>query len=119
MTPPKNLEPCPVCPMPVGEHTVDQLADHLSEAHDHDLPYEATPLKYQDMQVVVCGSLAVKAGTNQTPLGVFPVLLFEFTTTDGPLAPICLLLDARHMKSIKTLITAAVDGAVSAAKKAS
>lgn len=110
---------CPVCPKPVDDHTVAELRDHLSEVHDHDIPFEAIPLTWQDLEVVMAGSVAVKAGTHQSPVGNYPVLVFEFTSHDGPLPPIALVLDAQHMKSVKTLVGAAVDQSISAARKAS
>lgn len=116
-----TTELCPKCGEPVGSHTVDQLHACLAPLYDHDLPFEELPADQQgerEIQKIPCGSLAVKAGSYRSPLGVHPVLQFEFSGPDGPLPPIMLILDDTHMRSVRTLVGSAIDAALKAARRA-
>lgn len=108
--------PCPRCTRPTGEHTVDEFTRCMADLHDHDLPFESMPETQQTLDVVTAGSVAVKAGVQDSPLGAFPVLVFEFTSPTGPVPPIALILDAEHMRSVRRLVTTAVDAALKAAR---
>ena len=110
-------EICPGCPRPVDGHTVAELRTCLSALHDHHLPFEEADLGEQDLQVVNVGSIAIKAGVHASPIGTFPVLVFEFSGPDGPLPPIALVLDDNHMRSVRQLVSSAVDAAIRAARK--
>lgn len=113
--------PSPSCDKLVDDHTVKELREHLSELYDHDHPYEETPggAVQQELQVVHAGSLMVRAGSMTTSVaGVVPVLIFDFGTPDGPLAPIALILDDARMRSIRQVVSEAIDGALRAARKA-
>lgn len=90
----------------------------LSDLYDHDLPFEERQIGAQDLDCITAGSVAVKAGVQATPVGTFPVLVFEFSGPDGPVPPIALVLDDTHMRSVRTLVGSAIDAAVKAARKA-
>lgn len=111
-------ELCPKCQEPVGGHTVDLLKEHLSELHDHILPFEDTPETNQQIDTWMCGSVAIKAAVQRSAIGTFPVLVFEFTEATGPLPPITLILDDTHMRSVPTLVRSATEAAIKAARKA-
>lgn len=102
---------------PVDTHTVAEFRRCLADLYDHDLPFENVDLPEQDMQVVNAGSVAVKAGVHSSPVGTFPVLVFEFAGPDGVLPPIALVLDDTHMRSVRHLVGSAIDAAVKAARK--
>ena len=111
-------ESCPRCQRPVDEHTVAEWRTCLSDLHDHNLPFEQIPETEQDLQVVTAGAIAVKAGVSRSPVGTFPVLVFDFTGTEGPLPSIALVLDTTHMRSVRHLVGQAIDAAVTAARRA-
>ena len=110
-------ETCPRCTEPVDGHTVAALRTCLSELHDHVAPFEPIPMTSQDIACVTAGSIAVRAGVHDSALGTHPVLVFDFATPDGPIAPIALVLDVTHMRSVRTLVGSAIDAAVKAARK--
>lgn len=113
----RNVEPCPTCDEPIGTHTVDLLAEHLAQVSSYDLPFEEIPETQQDLPMVLRGSVTVKAAFHSSALGSHPVLVFEFTTPEGPLPPIGLLLDDTHMRSLRQTVSAAIDAAIKAARK--
>ena len=113
-----TTQPCPVCQRAIGVHTVDELAEHLSSVHDHDLPFEEFPEREQEIQMVRAGSISVKAGAQKTAIGTFPVLIFEFSGPDGVLPPIGLLLDDRRMRDVRQLIGQSIDAALKHARRA-
>lgn len=110
-------ELCERCDQPVDTHTVAEWRRCLADLHDHHLPFEAVDLPEQDMQVINAGSVAVKGGVHSSPMGSFPVLVFEFSGPDGPVPPIALVLDDTHMRSVRHLVGRAIDAAVKAARK--
>ena len=111
-------ETCPRDGRPIDEHTVGEFKQCMSDLHDHDLPFEhlGQPVD-QDLAVVLAGAISVKAGTHRSEVGKYPVLVFEFTTTDGPLQPIALVLDTTAMRAVRTLVGSAVEAAVLAARR--
>lgn len=120
MTPrpiPDPFSSCARCSLPVDDHTVAEWSTCMSDLHDHDLPFEVIPETVHDVEAVMVGSVAVKAGVHDSPLGAFPVLVFEFTDPSGPLPPIMLVLDATHMRSVRTLVGSAIDAACKAARR--
>lgn len=116
--PPPNTEPCPRCQQPVGTHTVDELSSHLSDLHDHHNEFAETPETQQQIQGVRAGSIAVRAGVQQTSIGAFPVLVFDFAGPDGVVPPIMLLLDDSAMRNVRHLIGTAIDAAIKHARRA-
>lgn len=110
-------ELCGRCGRVVNEHTVGEWRTCLSDLHDHILPFEAMPETQQTLDMVMAGSIVVKAAVHDSPIGAFPVLVFEFTTPEGPLAPIGLMLDSTHMRSVRHLIGQSIDAALTAARR--
>ena len=108
---------CERCGRVVDAHTVGEWRACLADLHEHDLPFEEVDLGDQDLQVVNVGSVAVKAGVHSSPVGSFPVLVFEFAGPDGVLPPIALVLDDTHMRSVRQLVGSAIDAAIRAARK--
>lgn len=109
---------CPTCQRPIGIHTVDELSEHLATVHDHEMPFEAMPETTQDLQMLPAGSVAVRAAVQRTSIGTFPVLVFDFAGPAGVIPSIALLLDEQHMRSVRTLVGAAIDAALKAARRA-
>lgn len=110
-------ELCPRCGRVVDEHTVAEFRSCMADLHEHDLPFEQIPETQQALDTVLAGSVAVKAAVHDSELGSFPVLVFEFGTPEGPLAPISLVLDTDHMRSVRRLVGSAVDAALKATVK--
>lgn len=108
---------CERCGQVVDEHTVAEFRRCLSDLHDHDLPFEEMPETDQTLSVITAGAIAVKAGVHRSELGNFPVLIFDFSSPSGPVPPIALVLDSTHMRSVRTLVGSAIDGAIRASRK--
>lgn len=111
-------EPCPRCGERVGDHTVDLLGEHLGDLYNHHLPYEETaePVD-QQVSMLRAGSIDLRAGVQQTAIGSFPVLVFDFAGPDGVIPPIGLLLDEAGMRNVRLLVGQAIDGAIKAARR--
>ena len=110
-------ETCERCDQPVDDHTVGEWRRCLADLHEHHLPFEHADLGDQELQVINAGSVAVKAGVHSSPIGAFPVLVFEFSGPDGVIPPIALVLDDTHMRSVRHLVGSAIDAAIKAARK--
>jgi hypothetical protein len=114
-----NLEPCPTCTEPVGAHTVDQLAAHLSDVADFHLPFEEFDREQEQTLDPhgMAGSIVVKAAAIRSSIGVYPVLVFEFSGPAGPMPPISLVLDDNRMRDVRHLVGTAIDAAIKGARK--
>lgn len=108
---------CGMCSRPIDDHTVAEFRACQSALHDHDLPFESIPQTDQTLDGVWVGAIAVRAAVHKSPLGVHPVLVFDFTAPDVPLPPIALVLDTTHMRSVRHLVGQAIDAAVTGARR--
>lgn len=113
-----DAETCERCATSIDHHTVAELRRCMADLHSHDLPFEEADLGDQHLRVLNAGSVAVKAGVSSSPLGTHPVLVFEFTGPDGVIPPIALILDDASMRSVRQLVSSAVDASIRAARKA-
>lgn len=112
-----DAENCPGCGRLVDEHLVSELRVCLSDLSDHDLPFEEFPEQQRTLDVVNAGSVAVQASVHDSPMGSYPVLVFNFSDPSGPLPPIALILDETHMRSVRTLVGQAIDAALLATRR--
>lgn len=83
------------------------------------LPFEPIPGDRVSRDPDVwAGGVTVSAGSVDSPIGCFPVLLFQFMGQDQQLMPaICLVLDAEHMENIKDVIVKSIDAAITDSRR--
>lgn len=113
---------CPGCGRPVDDHTVRELrACHPAEALN--LPFESTG-EPVEVDVDNLGRLAtavvIRAAVAPVRSRPLPALAFTFFGADGltVVAKALLILDDTRMRELRTLVGAAIDGALTAARRA-
>lgn len=114
-------KPCERCDRVIGDHTVREWRQCLSDLYEYEMPFEdiagGKPVD-QEMEMILAGNITVRSAVHRSPVGVFPVLVFDFGTAKGPVAPIGLILDTNHMRSVRHIVGNAIDSAVKAARRA-
>lgn len=119
--------PCPGCGHALGDHTVRGYRDCLQTAgFDYHLPFEdvpGAPVHFPGVDGEMVGEITVGGGFVDSALGRVPVLRFIFTGA-GPepmsrrsLKPIHLVMDPNGLRSVRQMVSSAVDRAILAARR--
>jgi len=82
------------------------------------IPWEpaAGPIRQVDAQMVPADNVTIAAAATQTPLGIMPVIVFQFANSSGqapPFPPIAMIARGReNLDQLLELLHAACDGAM-------
>lgn len=115
---------CPGCGKETDEHLVREVRACLASLRANDpgtLPFEELEggLRDETIPYVLAGGVIVKAGVQGSPLGNFPVLVFDFASpnVEEPITPIALVLPPERLRDVRVIVGQAIDSALRAARK--
>jgi hypothetical protein len=119
--------PCPGCGVAIGEHTITGYRECLQGAgFDYELPHEdipGGPLQFPGLEGHLAGEVTVASAFIDSALGRIPALRFIFTGSGAApmsrvsLPPITLVMDAKGLKSFRTLVGMSIGRAILAARR--